>query len=143
MISNAIYQAVIILVLVLMAPAAIAESHDIRIGLILASDHHQETGERKLNESNPGIFGSVNGWTMAAYVNSFNEQSVMLGHEWRHKRWKYGELATSLGVVNGYDNDPDFGGDYRVWAALSFRFGPAKYWYAGAVSVLGLEHQIQ
>lgn len=133
----------IIIALVIFAPGAHAAEHDYRIGLILASKHHSLAGDGEFNESNPGIFGSIDGWTLAIFENSYNRQSVMFGHEWQLKRWKYGSMATSLGVADGYQDAPHFGGEYQVWAALSFRFGPAKYWYAGAVSVIGLEHQIK
>jgi len=133
----------IIIALVIFAPGAYAAEQDYRLGLILASSHHFQTGDVELNESNPGIFGSINGWTLAIFENSYNQQSKMFGHEWQLKRSKYGSMATSLGIADGYEDDPHFGGKYQVWAALSFRFGPAKYWYAGAVSVIGLEHQIK
>ena len=133
----------IIIALVILAPGVYAAEHDLRIGLILGSIHHQQRCCRELNESNPGIFGSIDGWTLAVYENSYDEISKMFGHEWQLKRWKYGSMATSIGIADGYQDEPHFGSEYQVWAALSFRFGPAKYWYAGAVSVIGLEHQIK
>jgi len=118
--------------------SAQAEETDLRIGLLCCSYHYDD--DEDYNEENPGAFIAVDGWTLAAFENSYEETSVMFGYE----EYVTDNFGLFVGVASGYgDTDAAmFESDFTIVAALTFRFGPVKPLVTPKVSALALEFDL-
>jgi hypothetical protein len=144
------------LIVILVTLFGEAEAGDLKLGLMLASDHLDGTydcdGEdRSVNESNPGLYAIYKGVLVGRYENSHSgcgvKYSNLVGYQFELGRYRNLEFSVTAAVADGYRDFDDDKGQYRSWASINMKWnlfgkGGPKMFYAYYVAAYSLEGEI-
>jgi hypothetical protein len=132
---------------------------DLKLGLMLASDHRDQTygcedgyeREERINETNPGLYVIYKGVLLGRYENSYSgcgvKYSNLLGYQYELGSYRNLEFSVTAALADGYRDLDDARGEYRGWASINMKwnlFGKAgpKMFYAYYVSAYALEGEL-
>jgi hypothetical protein len=121
------------------------EPLDLRLGLIIGSDHHDNRYD--YNEDNNGIYGCIKGFCAAHYENSYSNTRASGGDtEYSTALYYMGtigyvgpvEFNWSFGIVNGY-KDYDTNHEWKLFPAIGARWALFRVAQYGRATAYGLE----
>ena len=127
---------------------------DIRVGLLLYSNHPFADEDYDHNEEHEGIYFSYNGWLLGTYTNSYDKQSTLIGYETQLGKWHDIEFSVLAALADNYpEKGEDIGqdrtkgpgtlnGGYQPWASLNIKYKWLKVWYGYVAVGAGLEWQL-
>jgi hypothetical protein len=118
---------------------------DLKIGMFLVSDHHDETFNYNENHSD-SFYACVKSYCAGYYENSYSQTAMSLSK--RYSRFvgyqeeigKLGdiEFSASFGIVDGYTglSTED---KFVPFVSLNAKYSIFKFWQFGQISLIGVE----
>jgi len=147
------------LILILILLFGEAEAGDLKLGLMLSSDHLDQTyncadgyeREERINETNPGLYVIYKNVLLGRYENSYSgcgvKYSNLLGYQYELGSYRNLEFSVTAALADGYRDLDDTRGEYRGWASISMKWnlfgktGPRMF-YSYYVAAYAIEVEL-
>lgn len=132
-------QLILAVILAATSTSLLAADVNCKAGLILGSYHYDR--EADYEETNPGIYGTCNQWTLGTFKNSYKDDSIFIAYE-SVPHYQRGRLiVTSIwGAADGYEDNPDaIGDEYSLIIGVAIKWNVFKTITTPSAIVYGIE----